>query len=70
MGRSSFQLHARSNVGLFSELRTKGHDIAKIVMSNTWKNIPVKYSKEEAILCNDWPEVKTSISQLRLSAEN
>ena len=39
-------------------------------MSNIWKSIPEKYSKEEAILCNDWPEVKASISQLRLLAEN
>ena len=70
MGRSSFELHARSNVGLFSDLRTKGHDIVKIVMSNIWKSIPEKYSKEEAILCNDWAEVKVSISQLRLLAEN
>ena len=70
MGRSSFELHARSNVGLFSDLRKKGHDIVKIVMSNIWKSIPEKYSKEEAILCYDWPEVKASISQLRLLAEN
>ena len=69
MGRSSFELHARPNVGLFSDLRTKGHDMVKIVMSNKWKDIPEKYSKEEVILCNNWTEVKDSVSGLRLLVE-
>ena len=66
MGRSSFELHSRPNIGLFSDLKRQGHDIIKVVLSDNWKRIPETYSEEEAILCNDWKEVISSIAKLRL----
>ena len=67
MGRSSFELHSRPNIGLFNELKNQGHDIIKIVLSNQWKTIPEEYQEkkeENVILCHNWKEVKSSVLQL------
>ena len=69
MGRSSFELHSKPTLGLFDELKDQGHTIIKIVMSKQWKTIPEKFlqsSGNDVILCNNWNEVKSSVSKLRL----
>ena len=68
MGRSSFESLSIPISGLFDELKEQGHTIIKIVMSNQWKTIPENYlqSGNVVILCHNWSEVKTSVSNLRL----
>ena len=65
LGRDSFELHSQKK-GLFEDLeQEKGHCIIKIVMSQSWNELPAKYRRADTYLAKSWLEVENTVKSLK-----